>query len=74
MTTTTRPTIRIHNLETNEIIDREMNDAEFAQYEADQAAQAQRAAAEAAKASEKAALLERLGITTEEAQLLLGGN
>ena len=27
-----------------------------------------------AKATEKAALLERLGITAEEAQLLLGGN
>jgi hypothetical protein len=28
----------------------------------------------AAKAAEKAALLERLGITADEAQLLLGGN
>jgi hypothetical protein len=70
----TRPTVRIHDLSTDEVIDREMNDAEFAQYEADQAAQAVKAAAEAAKAAEKAALLERLGITAEEAQLLLGGN
>jgi hypothetical protein len=70
----TKPTIRIHNIETNEIIDREMNDAEFAAYEADQAAAAAQAAAEAAKAEQKAALLERLGITAEEAQLLLGGN
>jgi hypothetical protein len=31
-------------------------------------------AAEAAKAEQRAALLERLGITAEEAQLLLGGN
>ena len=69
-----RPIVRIHNTETDEVIDREMNDAEFAQYEADQAAQAAQAAAEAAKAEEKAALLERLGITAEEAQLLLGGN
>ena len=30
--------------------------------------------AEAAKAAEKAALLERLGITADEAKLLLGGN
>ena len=30
--------IKIHNIETNEVIDREMNDAEFAQYQADQAA------------------------------------
>jgi hypothetical protein len=51
-----------------------MNDAEFAQYEADQAAEAERIAVETAKAEQKAALLERLGITTEEAQLLLGGN
>ena len=69
-----RPMIRIHNVETDEVIDREMTNAEFAQYEADQAAQAAQAAAEAAKAEEKAALLERLGITAEEAQLLLGGN
>ena len=69
-----RPIVRIHNTETDEVIDREMNDAEFAQYEADQAAQAAQAAAEAAKAEEKAALLERLGITAEEAIILLGGN
>jgi hypothetical protein len=70
----TRPTVRIHDLSTDEVIDREMNDAEFAQYEADQAAAAAQAATEAAKAAEKAALLARLGITQEEAQLLLGGN
>jgi hypothetical protein len=68
----TRPIVRIHDSSTDEVIDREMNDAEFAQYEADQAAQAELAAAEAAKAAEKAALLERLGITAEEAKLLLG--
>jgi len=70
--TSTRPMVRIHDLETNEVIDREMNDAEFAQYEADQAAAATQVAAEAAKAAEKAALLERLGITADEAKLLLG--
>jgi hypothetical protein len=70
----TRPIVRIHDLATDEVIDREMNDAEFAQYEADQAAQAALAAELAAKAEQKAALLERLGITAEEAQLLLGGN
>jgi hypothetical protein len=70
----TKPIVRIHNTETDEVIDREMNDAEFAQYEADQAEAAAQAAAEAAKAEQKAALLERLGITAEEAQLLLGGN
>ena len=72
MPKTSRPMVRIHDLSTNETIDREMNDAEFAQYEADQAAQAELAAAEAAKAAEKAALLARLGITADEAKLLLG--
>ena len=71
---TPRPMVRIHDLSTDEVIDREMNDEEFAQYEADQAAQAARAAEEQAKAAQKQALLDRLGITQEEAQLLLGGN
>ncbi len=70
----TKPIVRIHNTETDEVIDREMNDAEFAQYEADQAAQATAQAEAEAKATAKAALLERLGITAEEAQLLIGGN
>ena len=70
----TKPMIRIHNTETNEVIDREMNDQEFAQYEADQAAQAAKAEAEAAKAAQRQALLSRLGITEEEARILLGGN
>lgn len=71
---TPRPMVRIHDLSTDEVIDREMNDAEFTQYEADQAAQAARLAEEQAKAAQKQALLDRLGITQEEAQLLLGGN
>jgi hypothetical protein len=67
----TKPSIRIHNTETNEVIDREMNAAEFAQYEIDNA-NAEAARAEAAtKATQKAALLERLGISEDEARLLL---
>jgi hypothetical protein len=69
--TSNRPMVRIHDLSTNEIIDREMNDAEFAQYEADQAAQALAAEAAAQKASNRAALLAQLGITEEQAKLLL---
>jgi hypothetical protein len=70
--TTTNPMIRIHNIETDEVIDREMTDAEFSQYEADQAATAAQKAAEAQKAIDKAALLLQLGITEEQAKLLLG--
>jgi hypothetical protein len=67
----TKPMARIHNTETDEVIDREMNDAEFAQYEADQAAEATRHAEAEAKATAKAALLAQLGITEEQAKLLL---
>ena len=67
----TKPMIRIHDLATDEVIDREMNDAEFAVYEAEQAAQAAAQAEAQAKATAKAALLTRLGITEEQAKLLL---
>lgn len=72
MAKSTKPMIRIHNIETDEIIDREMNDAEFAQYEADKAAQATAQAEAEAKAVEKQAILDRLGLTADEAKLLLG--
>jgi hypothetical protein len=67
----TNPTIRIHNIETNEVIDREMTDAEFAQHEADQAIQAAAQIETQAKATARAAILDRLGLTAEEAALLL---
>jgi hypothetical protein len=71
MAKTTRPMVRIHDLATDEVIDREMNDAEFAQYEAEQAANAAKQAEAEAKATAKAALLAQLGITEEQAKLLL---
>lgn len=66
------PIIRIHNVETDEIIDREMTAAEFKQYKENLAQIAAENNASAQKAAEKVALLERLGITAEEAALLLG--
>lgn len=68
----TKPIIRIHDVLTNEIVDREMTDAEFSQYKTDQLAQTHAKALEDSKAEAKAALLERLGITADEAALLLG--
>jgi hypothetical protein len=61
-----KPLIRIHNVETDEIIDREMTNAEFTKYQAEQELEAQRQAEAEAKAQAKAALLERLGLTQEE--------
>jgi hypothetical protein len=70
--TSSRPMVRIHDLETNEVIDREMNDAEFAQYEADKAAQVVAAEAKAKAEADKAALLARLGLTEDELKTILG--
>jgi hypothetical protein len=69
---------KIHNVETGEIVEVELSTAEVKQLEKEQAEIEQKqfvkqAEAEA-KATAKAALLTRLGITAEEAQLLLGGN
>ena len=50
---------------------REMNAEEFAQYEIDQAANEARLAEAQARATAKAALLAQLGITEEQAKLLL---
>ena len=66
-----RPVIQIHNINTNEIINREMNDEELTQYEIDKANVAAKAQAEVDAVQAKAALLNRLGITEEEAKLLL---
>jgi hypothetical protein len=68
----TKPIVRIHDIATDEVIDREMNDAEFIEYQAQQAATAKVNAEAAAKAEAKAALLEKLGISEAEAKLLLG--
>jgi hypothetical protein len=64
--------IRIHDTSTDEVIDREMTDAEFTQWEADQASHAAAKAEAEAKAISKAALLDKLGISEDEAKLLLG--
>jgi hypothetical protein len=67
----TRPTIKIHDCSTDEVIVRELNDAEFAQYQANVAAAEAKVAAKAEAEAEKAALLTKLGITADEAKLLL---
>ena len=67
----TNPIIRIHDTELNEVIDREMTDEEFAAYEEQRAADEATESARVANAAAKAALLERLGISEEEAKLLL---
>ena len=61
----TKPTVQIGD----EV--REMTDDEFAQYQIDTEAEAVKAALVDQRNKDKIALLERLGITAEEAALLL---
>jgi hypothetical protein len=67
-----RPTIRIHDLATDEIIDREMTAAEFKVYEADKAAQATAQAEADAKEAAKQTILDRIGLTADELKTILG--
>ena len=60
-----------HNCETGEAIEREMTKEEADQYKKNQEATAIRLAEQEARANAKAALLDRLGITADEAALLL---
>ena len=70
--TTTKPQVKIVNCETGEEIIRDATDAEIEQIAKDKAEAFARKAEAEAKAAQKAALLERLGITEDEARLLLG--
>lgn len=63
--------IKIHNVKSGEVIEREMNKEELAQWELDKANAELETNAIAQSAAAKAALLEKLGITEEEAKLLL---
>jgi hypothetical protein len=67
-----KPTIRIHDIATNEIVDREMNDDEYAIYLAGQNAITQIVNETTQKAADKAALLQRLGLTEDELKTILG--
>jgi hypothetical protein len=74
----TNDLIQVHDVETNEIYVREMTVEEQAQRNAEVAAYLARKEAKAQAAIEaaaaKQALLAKLGITEDEARLLLGGN
>jgi hypothetical protein len=65
---------RTHDITTGEIIDveRDLTATEIAELEAKNAKMQAKAEIEAQKAADKAALLEKLGITEDEARLLLG--
>jgi hypothetical protein len=66
------PQVKIVNAETGEEIIRDANAEELAQMEIDAAEAAAKKAAAKAKAAEKQVLLERIGLTADELQTILG--
>jgi hypothetical protein len=70
------PMIRVHDLATNQIIDREMTNDELIALNEQQnkmkAKEEAKAKTEAETEAAKQALLDKLGITADEAKLLLG--
>ena len=66
-----KPIITIHNTETNEVITREMTDEEFSQHKANKETQKIAETELINKAAAKSALLVKMGITEDEAKLLL---
>jgi hypothetical protein len=67
----TKQMIKIHNVSTGEVIERQMNAAELAQLEIDKLANDAIKAEDAKAAADKAALLAKLGISADEAKLLI---
>ena len=65
-------TIKIHNVETDEIIERNMTAEEIEIREAENKVLAEEAKAIAAQKAARQAILDRLGLTEQEAKLLLG--
>jgi len=66
-----RPQVRIYT-GNGEFIDREMNDDEFDQYKIDEKAAAAQKAETAAKEIARQAILDRIGLTVDELQTILG--
>jgi hypothetical protein len=66
-----KPTVAFYDSVTGKTEVREMNDTEFVQWEADQARRAAEIVAEAEKEAARQSLLTKLGITDDEAKLLL---
>jgi hypothetical protein len=60
-----------HNVETGEVIERDLTADELAQYKKDEATEKAKKANIESAATQKAALLERLGLTPDEAALLV---
>ena len=70
--TKTKPQVKIVDCETGEEIIRDANAQEISEIEARQAAKTEIQAEAEAKEAERQAILDRLGLTADEAKLILG--
>jgi hypothetical protein len=61
-----------HNVSTGEVLEREMTSDEIEQRETDEAVFTAMREAEAEKSARRAEILHRLGLTEDEAKLILG--
>ena len=68
----TKPQMKIVNVETGEEVVRDATAAEIAQREVDANEAIARKAEAEAKAAQRQAILDRLGLTADEAKLILG--
>ena len=64
--------IKFHDIATGEIVERDMNADEIALHKSYEAQTKANAEARIAKQAARQAVLDRLGLTEQEAQLLLG--
>ena len=71
-----KPLIKIHNVEFDQVLEREMTNAEFVKYqkliEITQVEKEQKQAELKTKEAARQAILDRLGLTADEAKLILG--
>lgn len=67
-----KPLITIHNTETDQIETREMNVKEFSDYNQDLIEAETKQAEAETRATARQVILDRLGLTADEAALLLG--
>jgi hypothetical protein len=72
MATQSKLKITIIDALTQELIEREMNEAELEQYKLDKADSLKLLAEAEAKAAERQAILDRIGLSADELQTILG--
>lgn len=68
----TKPIIKIHNVTTDEVIEREMDDTEYAEFLESVAEAEAKVAAETETETKRQAVLDKLGLSADEVAALLG--